>query len=172
MIWARWLSITGLPQLTTGEAGLWTPFFLPAAPLKRHRDRRDHVLEGRELVDHAFGWRPVDLDEGDGVAVFVGPAEVEGGDVDLGVAKDGADGWSLSRYQTLTKTLDTAVTRQNAWEALRSVMAESSTLHSLVVYPESRELYLSMARWDDKLVPAPTIKPARISFDQLFANNQ
>jgi hypothetical protein len=79
---------------------------------------------------------------------------------------------SLSRYETLEKRLGATVTRQSAWDALRSVASSNlsyPTLHSLVVYPEQRRLDLAFGDWKDTFVPAPDRNPTAISFDKLFA---
>ena len=79
---------------------------------------------------------------------------------------------TMTRYSKLVRDMPATVTPQTAWEALRSVAPplniHSGTLHSLVVYPERRELDLAFATWKDKVISAPVGEPTRISFDELF----
>ena len=83
----------------------------------------------------------------------------------------GAGSWSLTRYQRLRQRLKTTVDARAAWAALAAVATgseDSGTLHSLVVYPESRCLDLAFAAWKGGVLPAAQGAPTRISFDQLF----
>lgn len=78
---------------------------------------------------------------------------------------------SRLRYRRLDKRITRSVTDEKAWASLKAVAASGRfpTLHSLVVYPERRELDIGFAKWKKgKIRPAPKRKPKRITFDQLF----
>lgn len=85
--------------------------------------------------------------------------------------KEASPGWSTHRYELLTRRALTSLTEQAAWNALKTVGRggpKGGTLHSLVVYPERRELDLGMATWSEGVVSATEAQPVRISFDKLF----
>lgn len=88
---------------------------------------------------------------------------------------ENAGKWSLTRYERLKKRLTATIMPQQAWEALGSVSSSnehSGTLHSIVVYPERREIDLGFGRLEaTKVIPATAADPTRISFSDLFAGH-
>jgi len=83
-----------------------------------------------------------------------------------------AGDWSRTRYDRLEKRVDAGVTRASAWAAQDSVAVSGGhfpTLHTLVVYPEKRELDLAFAAYKGSdCVSATKSKPTTIKFDDLF----
>ena len=85
--------------------------------------------------------------------------------------KEALPGWSTHRYELLTQRTQTSMTEKAAWNALEVVGRsgpKAGTLHSLIVYPQRRELDLGMATWSEGVVSAAKAHPVRISFDKLF----
>jgi len=83
-----------------------------------------------------------------------------------------ANEWSLTRYKTLQQHLASTMTRETAWAAQDAVASDHQgfpTLHTLIVYPESRMLDLAFAEWKNgKVIPATKSEPTTIKFDDLF----
>jgi len=87
-----------------------------------------------------------------------------------------ANDWSRTRYDRLEQQLKSKMTRSAAWAAQASVAASGGrfpTLHTLVVYPEKRELDLAFGYYKNgQVVPATASKPTTIRFDDLFKRPQ
>jgi len=86
-----------------------------------------------------------------------------------------ASDWSRLRYRRLDKRIARPVTDEKAWASLKAVAASGRfpTLHSLVAYPERRELDIGFAKCKKGTVrPAPKCKPKRNTFDQLFERGE
>jgi len=79
---------------------------------------------------------------------------------------------SLTRYKILEDHLSSTMTREASWAAQDAVASGSQafpTLHTLIVYPESRMLDLGFAEWKNgKVIPATKSEPTTIKFDDLF----
>lgn len=89
---------------------------------------------------------------------------------------EGAGPWTLYRYKRLTETLATTVTQASAWAGLKAAASahqQFPTLHSLVVYPDSRKLDLAFATGKDgQIAPAPMAAPKTLTFAQLFVSSK
>ncbi len=86
-----------------------------------------------------------------------------------------ASEWSLERFAKLQTSVESKVTRKGAWEALGDVAVGNDkwgTLHSLVVYPERRELDLAFGKLEEKVIPATASEPYAIRFDELFGSEK
>ena len=76
--------------LNTRPAREATPTAAGRGPLEPHRHAADDLGQVADLGDYPLADFLVDLDQGDGVAAGLVAAEIEGGDVDAGVAQQGS----------------------------------------------------------------------------------